>query len=786
MGREGRAMLEHGLSTYGMYLSDSYVATSLGLALQLPTFRYEVEHGISQEKKQLLTRLIDVVVENTYVPEARQVRRDDALCELDSILADYRIQIDASADVNIRNLEDASKRMSRFVNSYLDQAKGFLPDAEARSIRKAVNKGSMGPLMLELLAAREDPTDDFRFRLLSNARDAYASLMRSADYEGIKDLAYLFSAAGTDDKFGCEMSPGDSFYAQFSRMMTPKNAIVRFASAGLPKTVKDAGFARLYELASEPVGTKLRTESRIAKGALEDAYQMMLALNQVQPGIVDEYPALYQALFGLHEGKPALVSDTMGTELEDVLGIAYATLQSNGHAAGRPKGRFIQHMMNNHNPWRPSIGLLAALLLTACAGGVAAGTGGGGGNYGEPTAQPTLQPTQQPTAGYTQTAQPTLAPTSTPTPGSLSGMLFLDANGSGLRDNTIFLCPGSPRYVPESLGAFFPGACDGKGGQFVTVMEPVLPGFAVNATIGGNRYSAVTGPDGLYRITTVEPAGTQAQLQFIDPAQDPLRMGFINRFNGTVTIPPYSVGEYSVPEQVLNDTTLIEIANGISITVGQDQQIGLTQGFLTMPITSAQYPTLTQNQAYDHLLIPGKGVDFTGNPHICVTYNLCAPQAEWAPWQGTGDQHTGYDMGWVAEPKGDMGIASMPGEVYVVNEGSEFYIMSRLGWNFCDNNQPSDIYGAIYAHNMDALVRDGNILRGQLAVVIGNTGGTAHDSTHIHYDTRWGPVPEGIVDMNGDQACTKPMHRQMDPNYLIPGWNDKSLLTVDNLAQFVR
>jgi hypothetical protein len=58
----------------------------------------------------------------------------------------------------------------------------------------------------------------------------------------------------------------------------------------------------------------------------------------------------------------------------------------------------------------------------------------------------------QPTA--TIMTEPTATATATPVPAHLSGLLFLDANGSGLRDDASFICIEA-NSTPTSLGYFF-------------------------------------------------------------------------------------------------------------------------------------------------------------------------------------------------------------------------------------------------------------------------------------------------------------------------------------------
>jgi hypothetical protein len=147
---------------------------------------------------------------------------------------------------------------------------------------------------------------------------------------------------------------------------------------------------------------------------------------------------------------------------------------------------------------------IAFILLVACA------------TAPTPTPAPTATPaptnTPLPTATLlpTSTPLPTATPTATATktPAILGGHLFLDANGNGLRDNASFVCPDA-NATPPSLGYFFPSVSKCTPGQLVTVTEPGLAGYLLNATVNGQPITATTDANGNYQMDI--PGGTDGQ-----------------------------------------------------------------------------------------------------------------------------------------------------------------------------------------------------------------------------------------------------------------------------------
>lgn len=278
----------------------------------------------------------------------------------------------------------------------------------------------------------------------------------------------------------------------------------------------------------------------------------------------------------------------------------------------------------------------ALVMLTACASAPTATLV----PTNVPTVTATLQPTSTSTPLPTQTPIPTMtsAPTATPTriPAILGGNLFLDANGSGLRDNASFVCPDASA-TPPSLAYYFPSAkC--TPGQLVTVMEPGLAGFVLNATVNGQPITTTTDATGNYRM--VIRGGTDGQtikVNLADPnAKDvALATRYINQWNKQVTVPAYEMNGVKVPEQRLNDTTIVPIAQGFSAKVGTANKTGLMQGFLTLPHLTHNIEGL-YTSGFDRNPIQGAVVNYQGNT---------CPFMDNDPGKCTFDGHDGTDFG---------------------------------------------------------------------------------------------------------------------------------------------
>jgi murein DD-endopeptidase MepM/ murein hydrolase activator NlpD len=312
----------------------------------------------------------------------------------------------------------------------------------------------------------------------------------------------------------------------------------------------------------------------------------------------------------------------------------------------------------------------------------------------------------------TSTATATTTPTATATkpPAILGGYLFLDANGSGLRDNASFVCPDAIA-TPPSLGYFFSSAkCN--PGQLVTVMEPGLAGFVLNATVNGQPITATTDANGNYRM--VIPGGTDGQtvkMNIADPnAKDvALATRYINQWNKQVTVPAYEMNGVKVPEQRLNDTTTFPIAQGFSAKVGGSNQTGLMQGWVTLPILLADGNSYWISDWVDLNPNVGEVVNFYGN-----TDKYSGRNGRWPT--GTEDSHYGLDI------DGPMNLF-----VVAPADGNVFYIRS-------DNGNIQIMHGGQlstgYGHLSNVVTGKTIVRRGQI-VALNGMNGTNHP--HIHF-----------------------------------------------------
>jgi len=231
---------------------------------------------------------------------------------------------------------------------------------------------------------------------------------------------------------------------------------------------------------------------------------------------------------------------------------------------------------------RAFVSIFILLLLVGCSSAV-----------GTPTATPIpIPPTSTYTPNPTNTPLPTvtIVPTVTvsPTPVPLEGKLFFDMNGSGLADKATFnfdptrLTDERQPLQADLLAAindYVQAHPDFKKGDLVTIEEPALSGFIVCAAY----ICSTTDKEGKFTISN--PTSSALTLKITDPnAGTPaLEMRYINKWNGSVVIPAYEMNGVQVPEQHLNDTTVMPLGDGVLITIGADNNIGLMQGFLSAP-----------------------------------------------------------------------------------------------------------------------------------------------------------------------------------------------------------
>jgi len=183
----------------------------------------------------------------------------------------------------------------------------------------------------------------------------------------------------------------------------------------------------------------------------------------------------------------------------------------------------------------------------------------------------------------------------------------------------------------------------------VTVPEPDIPNIEV--CLGDNCIE--TDKDGMFRL---QPRYSQATyfLKFHNPNQgDPEKeFRYINKWKGEVVIKAYEINGVTVPEQHLNDTKVIDIEKGISLSSNEGIKIGLMQGFLTLPYLIENWDTFFVSNFVDLNIKTGSVRNYLGN-----TTKLVHPNTDGI---GTVDQHYGVDY---LGQQGDFVLSAAEGKV---------------------------------------------------------------------------------------------------------------------------
>lgn len=410
-------------------------------------------------------------------------------------------------------------------------------------------------------------------------------------------------------------------------------------------------------------------------------------------------------------------------------------------------------------------------------------------------------------------------PTATESSATLEGTFFFDMNGSGLRDQACFIYDAE-RLTDErqplqadllaAITAYVEDHPDIKDGDIITLEEPGLSGYTVCyktdciLTDADGKF-LIANPDTkmFYNITIADPnAGTPA-----------LEMRYINKWNKEVTVPEYTkdvdattMGQLKavpfcdadanalvckldgdtlqVRDQHLNDTEIFSFEDGISLNKDNSNEIGLMQGYITMPLTSSDFLQLDMIQGFDQ--DPSiKTFDYTGSTLTCSEYNICQ-RMDRIPGEflnATGNDHTGIDFGYYGSPAkyNILILAGMSGysQIRPSNGGklkNNLDILSFIGQNFGGSSKPIMNNG----HLLMYLVNDGYYLYpGQIIGIMGNTG-TAIDWTHLHFEIQYGtPINNDWI------GHSKDFFRQINSNLVVQNFNEQSVWTVDNLPVYV-
>jgi len=403
--------------------------------------------------------------------------------------------------------------------------------------------------------------------------------------------------------------------------------------------------------------------------------------------------------------------------------------------------------------------------------------------------------TQTYTPSPTNTPFPSDTPTYTPsptTPVPLEGRLFFDMNGSGLQDEATFNYNPAYGYDPARLTDerqplqadllkvitnYMAAHPELKKGDFITIEEPGLSGYTVCVE------STCDKTDAEGKFVIADPgASSSPKLTITDPnaGVPALEMGYINKWNGPVVIPAYEINGVQVPEQHLNDTEVIPIARGITVKAGQLNEIGLMQGFLTLPFSNETWKKVTRIVGYDHDPRINMILRYDGNTLRCTPFGVgCF---------GPDDGHIGTDYGL---PSSSVIFASLPGdlETWINQNGAgsrNLRIKNNLniggGNNFetdCDHLSVYIIPASVSDWNTQNF---GHFYRGQILALSGHTG-TEWD--HVHTDMHFGtdlPIRE--------DAYLAGLRREKDPYGVLEpvpvtfDYERNSLWSVFNLPIF--
>ena len=403
--------------------------------------------------------------------------------------------------------------------------------------------------------------------------------------------------------------------------------------------------------------------------------------------------------------------------------------------------------------------VIAGALLAGCASPTAAPTAPPSQAAVEPTRTavptapvPTVTPTQPATATSAPTATTTPEPTNTPTAVptyTLSGTVFFDYNGNGLRDEG----------------------------------EPPIEGAPIRVA----GLSTTSGLDGTYSLSGV-PAGTQ-RVYVDSPTQEPATaFRYINRFLGWVDVPAYEISGVSVPAQRVPDTAISPIDRALvtAVSGGQSLDIALMQGFLTLPFRKSQVSEPFIFNYFDIVGIRLFDEDhsfFSTWDGVMQTYDgrysswfSPNPYIEGSQVQaGVGDSHTGLDF---LIPTGLYIVSGAPtSEVwYLPNEDGEL----RVHLWFADPEDSTNRFADTYGHlSVQLVTMHQSVCRGQIIGLSGNTGRQSGGFPQVHFDLHRTSPPGGWYYLDPFRYTL-----ELDPLPESFWGSSVSYWTVDNTPQF--
>jgi len=347
---------------------------------------------------------------------------------------------------------------------------------------------------------------------------------------------------------------------------------------------------------------------------------------------------------------------------------------------------------------------------------------------------------------------------------------YISAYPDALRDETH---PVLLKVIDDYVSAH-PGIEDG---DLITMDEPGLPGY----TVCVQSECAQTDQEGSFSLPNASGA-SRASIKITDPYADfpAWAMRYINDWKGAVTVPAYTKDidaatmarlttiplcdadlealvckldedTLQVRDQHLNDTSIIPIAKGTSIKSGQDNNIGLMQGFLTLPFVSEQVPkpfiwgyfdiigkrilndNITYNDTQDGIIL-----NYDGKYNLPIDFSRVLNGEHFS---GVGDSHTGLD---ILLPMGTYELSALPTSKVLSLAGPPSYPEFMTFLWFENPNNPANHYMTVYGHQNNQLVNsDQTVYRGQIIGLSGNSGVDPPPCVQqVHFDLEE-RIPEG-------------------------------------------
>jgi murein DD-endopeptidase MepM/ murein hydrolase activator NlpD len=349
---------------------------------------------------------------------------------------------------------------------------------------------------------------------------------------------------------------------------------------------------------------------------------------------------------------------------------------------------------------------------------------------------------------------------------SVVGKLFFDVNASGIQDKATFtydpvrLADKRQPLQPDlsrAIGDYVKAHPTLKKGDLVTIDEPSLAGYRVCA---GDRCASTDGR-GMFTINNVSEVSSVSSLLVVDPnkGKPALEMRYSSRRNGLTTAPAYTTRvdaarmakltrlpacsspgsaqvcrqdgqSILVREQRLSDVDTGPMDTGIPISPLGSNEIGLMQGFLTLPYRSQDAALVSALFGMDHDGRVGRVVSYDGAT-LLTRIDPSRPATMKGP--GTEDGHVGWDYGL---PIGTVLVAVCDGAFETLND---------TGGNGSKNagirtGSPSKPGGhqtmAVYGHLHTTLSGNGQGVRRGAVVAVSGMSGTGW--AHLHFDLLWG------------------------------------------------